>query len=112
MMRRVLVDHARTHRAAKRPAAVLRVAFDDQLATVQPRECELLLIDQALEDLARIDPRQAQIVELRYFGGLSEEEVATTLSVSRATVTREWKTARAWLYRRMTSGRSAAELAE
>jgi RNA polymerase sigma factor (sigma-70 family) len=71
-----------------------------------------LLIDQALEDLARIDPRQAQIVELRYFGGLSEEEVATTLSVSRATVTREWKTARAWLYRRMTSGRSAAELAE
>jgi RNA polymerase sigma factor (TIGR02999 family) len=107
MMRRVLVDYARTRHAAKRPAPAFKVALDDRLATVKPRECELLLIDQALSELACLDPRQAQIVELRYFGGLSEQEVATMLSVSRATVTREWQTARAWLYRRMTHGRSA-----
>jgi RNA polymerase sigma factor (sigma-70 family) len=59
-----------------------------------------------LTELARIDPRQARIVELRYFGGLSEQEVAHALSLSRATVTREWQTARAWLYRRMTKGRA------
>jgi RNA polymerase sigma factor (sigma-70 family) len=66
----------------------------------------LLLLDQALEELTRIDPRQAQIVELRYFGGLSEQDAAAVLSLSRATVTREWQTARAWLYRRMTTGRT------
>jgi RNA polymerase sigma factor (sigma-70 family) len=72
----------------------------------EPRDCELLLLDQALEELTRIDPRQAQIVELRYFGGLSEQDAAAVLSLSRATVTREWQTARAWLYRRMTTGRT------
>src|ERR1700730_17890280 len=61
---------------------------------------------QALVELARIDPRQGQIMELRYFGGLSEQEVAAVLSISRATVTREWHTARAWLYRRMAVGRT------
>jgi RNA polymerase sigma factor (sigma-70 family) len=60
------------------------------------------LLDRVLSDLSLIDPRQAHIVELRYFGGLSEQEVATLLSLSRATVTREWQTARAWMYRRMT----------
>ena len=70
-----------------------------------PRECELLLLDQALEDLMAFDPRQGRIVELRYFGGLSEQEVAEVLSLSRATVTREWQLARAWLYRRITTGR-------
>ena len=67
------------------------------------RDCELLGLDAALNDLTRIDPRQGQIVELRYFGGLSEDEVAEVLSVSRSTVTREWQTARAWLFRRMTA---------
>jgi RNA polymerase sigma factor (sigma-70 family) len=62
----------------------------------------VLLLDQALDDLTRVDARQAQIVELRYFGGMSELEVARVLSLSRATVTREWQSARAWLYRRMT----------
>jgi len=61
--------------------------------------------DQALDQLAVLDPRQARIVELRYFGGFSEEEVADALSVSRSTVTREWQTARAWMYRRLTTGR-------
>ena len=107
MMRRILVDHARKQHAAKRPAAVWKVALDDGIGTTQPPECELLLLHEALTDLARLDPRQAQVVELRYFGGLSEQEVAAVLSLSRATVTREWQTARAWLYRRMTTGRTS-----
>jgi RNA polymerase sigma factor (TIGR02999 family) len=106
MMRRILVDHARRHQAAKRPGVTLKVTLDDQIGAEQPRDCELLLLDQALEELTFIDPRQAQIVELRYFGGLSEHEAAAVLSLSRATVTREWQTARAWLYRRMTTGRT------
>ena len=105
MMRRVLVDHARGRAAAKRPDEALRVTLDEHAATVQPRECELLLLDRALDELITLDPRQGRIVELRYFGGLSEQEVADLLSLSRATVTREWQTARAWLYRRITTGR-------
>ena len=106
MMRRILVDHARRHQAAKRPGVTLKVALDDRIGAEHPRDCELLLLDQALEELTLIDPRQAQIVELRYFGGLSEQDAAAVLSLSRATVTREWQTARAWLYRRMTTGRT------
>ena len=102
MMRRILIDHAREHQAAKRPGAGLRVALDDRVGASPPVDCEMLLLDQALEELARLDERQAQIVELRYFGGMSEREVAAVMSLSRATVTREWQTARAWLYRRMT----------
>ena len=105
MMRRILVDHARAHQAAKRPAAGLRVVLDDRIGAAPPLDCELLLLDQALSELALIDPRQAQIVELRYFGGLSEREVAELLGTSRSTVTREWETARAWMYSRMTTGR-------
>jgi RNA polymerase sigma-70 factor (ECF subfamily) len=106
MMRRVLIDHAREHLAAKRPGAQLKVLLDDRIGAAQPRECELMMVDEALVELTRIDPRQGQIVELRYFGGLSEQEVAVVLSISRATVTREWQTARAWLYRRLTTGRT------
>jgi len=106
MMRRILVDHARERRAAKRPGAHLKVLLDDRIGAAQPRECELMMVDEALVELTRIDPRQGQIVELRYFGGLSEQEVAVVLSISRATVTREWQTARAWLYRRLTTGRA------
>jgi RNA polymerase sigma factor (TIGR02999 family) len=102
MMRRILVDHAREHRAAKRPDAGLRVALDERVGSTLPVDCEVLFLDLALQELARVDPRQAQIVELRYFGGMSEHEVAQVLSLSRATVTREWQTARAWMYRRMT----------
>ena len=104
MMRRILVDHARKHHAAKRPGAAMRVAWDDRVGATQPVDCELLLLDQALTELAARDRRQAQVVELRYFGGLSEEEAAEVLTVSRTTVTRDWNVARAWLYRRMTQG--------
>ncbi len=105
MMRRVLVDHARARAAAKRPCDALRVALEGDLASVDPRGCDLLLLDQALSDLAHLDERQVGIVELHYFGGLTEVEVAAALSVSRSTVARELRSAKAWLYRRMTSGR-------
>ena len=101
MMRRILVDHARERRAAKRPDAKMRTDLDDQLPAADQPE-HVLLLDEALTELSAMDPRQGRIVEFRYFGGLSEQEVADTLSVSRATVTREWKRARAWLYHRMT----------
>ena len=105
MMRRVLVDHARAHHAGKRPDPLLRVAIDERLRTVEPQQCDLLSLDQALNELGELDSRQGKIVELYYFGGLSENEVAEVLSVSRSTVAREWRSAKAWLYRRMTSGR-------
>jgi RNA polymerase sigma factor (sigma-70 family) len=82
----------------------MKVVIDDAVATVDPQACELLLLDQALQELAAEDSRLAQIVELRYFGGLAEREVAEVLNVSRSTVTREWQTARAWLFRRLTRG--------
>ncbi|MGE5815971.1 MAG: sigma-70 family RNA polymerase sigma factor [Acidobacteriota bacterium] len=105
MMRRILVDHARRHQAAKRPDAALKVEWEEHHGpAVQPKDCELLLLDQALGELTARDPRQGQIVELRYFGGLSEAEVADMMSVSRSTVTREWNSAKAWLFRRMTRG--------
>jgi RNA polymerase sigma factor (TIGR02999 family) len=105
MMRRILVDHARARAAGKRPDATLRVALDGDLAGVDPRGCDVLMLDVALSELARLDRRQESIVELCYFGGLTEMEVAGALSVSRSTVARELRSAKAWLYRRMTSGR-------
>jgi RNA polymerase sigma-70 factor, ECF subfamily len=104
MMRRILVDHARAHRAAKRPGAAWRIELDDRIGAQGPPDCDLLALDDALNALTSFDPRLAHIVELRYFGGLSEHEVAELLSISRSTVTREWQTARTWLYRRMTTG--------
>jgi RNA polymerase sigma factor (TIGR02999 family) len=104
MMRRILIDHARERGRAKRPGAAVRVALDDRVGAAEPLESDLLLLDQALTELSAIDPRQGQIVELRYFGGLTESEITEVLAISRSTVTREWHTARAWLYRRMTAG--------
>jgi RNA polymerase sigma factor (TIGR02999 family) len=105
MMRRILVDHARARAAAKRPDEALRVTIDGDLASVDPRGCDLLMLDQALSELARLDQRQGSMVELCYFGGLTEDEVAGAMSVSRSTVARELRSAKAWLYRRMTAGR-------
>ena len=78
--------------------------LDDDLASVDPRQCDLLLLDQALSELADLDQRQERIVELCYFGGLTEVEVAGALSVSRSTVARELRSAKAWLNRRMRPG--------
>jgi RNA polymerase sigma factor (TIGR02999 family) len=102
LMRRILVDHARARGAAKRPDGAVRVALDSDVAIVDPRGCDLLMLDRALSELARLDERQSRIVELSYFGGLTEEQVATALSVSRSTVARELRSAKAWLSRRMT----------
>lgn len=104
MMRRVLVDHARRRLAIKRPAHDLRVALDEDVSQVQPVSCDVLALHAALEELERLDERQAHIVELRYFAGMSEDEIATALGVSRSSITREWQMARAWLYRRLTTG--------
>jgi RNA polymerase sigma factor (TIGR02999 family) len=104
MMRRVLVDHARRRLAIKRPAHGLRVALDEDVSLVQPVSCDVLALHAALEELERLDERQAHIVELRYFAGMSEDEIATALAVSRSSITREWQMARAWLYRRLTTG--------
>ena len=109
MMRRILVDHARAQRAAKRPAGAVKVTLDDRIGQIDPADCDVLLLNQALDELSSFDPQQARIVELRYFGGLTEREVAEALAVSRSTVTREWETARAWLFRRMKFGRSGAK---
>ncbi len=102
MMRRILVDHARAHRAAKRPEMSGRVFLHEWSATVEPPDCKLLDLDDALTDLEALDQRLARIVELRYFGGLSEQEVALVVGASRSTITRDWQTAKAWLFRRIS----------
>jgi RNA polymerase sigma factor (TIGR02999 family) len=104
IMRRVLVDHARRRDAVKRPANGLRVPLDDQLVQADPIDCEVLALHSALEELEGLDPQQALIVELRYFAGMSEDEVAGVIGLSRSSVTREWQMARAWLFRRLTLG--------
>lgn len=101
-MRRVLIDHARRNSAGKRIPKEEMVPFefaDHNL--VDPFDIEILALDQALDRLAKIDSRQAQIVELRYFAGLISAEVAELLGISRGTVTREWRVARLWLRREM-----------
>lgn len=104
VMRRVLVDHARRHRAEKRGGGWEKVEFDEALAAGLPRSLDLVALDDALQQLARVDPRQSQVVELRFFGGLTTEEAAEVLEVSPRTIKREWRRARAWLYREIKRG--------
>jgi RNA polymerase sigma factor (TIGR02999 family) len=102
VMRRIMVDHARARRALKRGGDELRVTFDDAAAVTEKRSEELLALDGALERLAAQDPRKSQIVELRYFGGLTVEETANYLNLSHRMVEREWTMAKAWLYRALS----------
>lgn len=104
-MRRVLVDHARTRDAAKRGGGAPKASLEDA-AVIPERPTELIALDEALSDLATIDPRKSQVVELRYFGGLSVEETAEVLGVSPVTVMRDWSTAKAWLLRELTKGKT------
>ena len=97
MMRRVLVDHARRRLAAKRSPGAIYVELGEDVAAAPDRVPELLALDRALTELERLDPRQARVVELRFFAGLSVEETAEVAGVSTATVKREWRTARAFL---------------
>lgn len=101
VMRRVLVDLARSRSSLKRGGGAPFITFNEELEAASERGTEILALDEALEALARLDPRQAQVVELRYFGGLSEEETAEVLKVSSRTVRRDWNLARAWLRREL-----------
>jgi RNA polymerase sigma-70 factor (ECF subfamily) len=103
LMRRILVDHARRHNL-KRGGGVQHVTLEDTAVIGGGRDENLVELDDAMQGLARIDPRKAKVVELRFFGGLSVEETAEVLKVSPITVMRDWKTARAWLYREMGGG--------
>jgi RNA polymerase sigma factor (TIGR02999 family) len=105
MMRRILVDHARARKMAKRSGQWTRISLAEFVAERKPRDVELLDLDAALSELAAFDLRKSQVAELRFFGGLSLEETSHVLSISIATVEREWQAARAWLYSRLKGGR-------
>ena len=97
-MRHVLVDHARTTHAAKRGGAVRALRFDEYIDTSDERMGQLIALDEALTDLAKLHPRQSEVIELRFFGGLGVEETAQLLKVSPETVMRDWRIAKAWLH--------------
>jgi RNA polymerase sigma-70 factor (ECF subfamily) len=105
LMRRVLTDFARSRSSAKRGGDALHVSLDETMILSQESWPELAAIDEALQGLAAFDPRKAQVVELKYFGGLSVEETAEVLKVSRETVIRDWKLAKAWLLRDLSRGK-------
>ena len=106
-MRRVLVEHARKRGAAKRGGRVAALSLDQVSEVAVSRSAYLVALDEALVDLASLDERQARIVELRFFGGLSIEETAEVIGVSHATVEREWRLAKAWLHRAVTDADEA-----
>ena len=101
IMRRVLVDHARRRQAGKRHAQAAAITLDEAAGLAQPRDVDLVRLDDALCDLAKLDPRQSRIVELRFFAGLTIEETAAVLEVSPATVKLDWKMAKARLFREL-----------
>lgn len=102
-MRRILVDHARARSAGKRGDGAQAIPLDDASAIAAMPDVDLLALDEALTRLARLDPQQSRVVELRFFGGLTMEETAEVLRVSPATVGREWTMAKAWLYAELRS---------
>jgi len=102
LMRRILIDHARSHHYAKRGGGALKVSLDEAAAVTEARAAELLAVDEALEKLTAMDERKGRIVELRFFGGLTEEETAEVIGVSLPTAQREWRAAKAWLRRMLT----------
>lgn len=102
VIRRILVDHARGHQAQKRGAGAFRLSLEDAPDVAAPaKDLDLTALDDALTRLGEMDPQQAKIVELRFFGGLSIEETATALKISPATVKRDWAVAKAWLFREL-----------
>jgi len=106
LMRRILVDHARARRAAKRGGG-LSITLDESIAAARAITPDLLDLDAALEELAVRDERQGRLVELRFFGGLTQEEAAQVVGLSLATANREWAMAKAWLYRRLRAAASS-----
>jgi len=108
MMRRILVDHARTHNRVKRGGGAQKVSLDEAVALAEDRTEDLVELDDALKALAEFDERKSRVVEMRYFGGLSVEETAEVLKVSEITVARDWKLAKAWLYTTINDNREHA----
>lgn len=102
VMRRILVDHARTRQAAKRGGSAIRLPLEEAMAVLPEQDLDFVALDEALTRLAEIDPQQCQVVELRFFSGLSVEETAKVLSASERTVKRDWKVAKAWLRRELS----------
>lgn len=103
LMRQILVDYARSHGAAKR-GAELRIELDTALLLPQMPNRDVLALNDALDDLTRLDEQQSRIVEMRFFGGLATEEIALVLGISASTVKRDWNVAKAWLTRQMKKG--------
>ncbi|HEX8370757.1 MAG TPA: sigma-70 family RNA polymerase sigma factor [Pyrinomonadaceae bacterium] len=101
LMRQILVDHARAHAAEKRGASPIHFSLEDVQISVEDRAGSILALDEALERLAEFDERQAKIIEMRFFGGMNNGEIAEALDVSERTVGREWQSARLWLYREL-----------
>ena len=112
MMRRILVDHARAKHYEKRGGGAAHVPLEEAAVIAEGKAAEILALDESLRALAEIDPRRARVVELRYFGGLSNEEIAEVLKVSPNTVTRDWNMARAWLYQELSAGHGRDEHAD
>jgi RNA polymerase sigma factor (TIGR02999 family) len=104
LMRRILIDHARRRGRAKRGSAATHITLVEGLAASEPRDVDAIALDDALVALEKIDPQQAQMVELRFFGGLTVDETAEVLGISEGTVKREWRVAKAWLYRHIQTG--------
>jgi len=102
MMRRILVDHAKGHHRTKRGGGAIKLSLDEAINLSVEGAMDLVALDEALARLSATDPRKSQVVELRYFGGMSVEETAEILGISHKTVMREWVTARAWLYRELS----------
>ena len=104
VMRRILVEHARSRKFAKRGGGAQKVSLDEAAVVSAGRSAEVIAVDEALAELESWDPRKGRIVELRFFGGLSIEETAEVMKVSPTTVQREWRAAKAWLYRAISEG--------
>jgi RNA polymerase sigma-70 factor, ECF subfamily len=102
VMRHILIDHARQNVRAKRGGKTPRISLDEAAVMSPERAADLLALDEALDELAMIEPRRSRVVELRYFGGLNIEETAEILKVTATTVSRDWRWAKAWLYRAIT----------
>lgn len=101
MMRRILVNHAKSRQAFKRGGSAVKVTLDESIDAADQRDVTLIALDDALDELATRDPRKGRIVELKFFGGLKMNEIAELLKVSIATVENDWRMARAWLYREL-----------
>ena len=101
LMRQILIHHAKRHRAAKRGGGN-KVALDEAAGVIQQRGVDLLALDEALDRLAQLSPRQSRIVELRFFGGLTVPEISSAMGISAATVQREWALAKVWLHRELS----------